>query len=205
MPCKSPTPTPLSTSLESRGLGTNISLVYRLEQNLGIASASIVSIFAYFEAARATRDEEAANLDASSTFSKMTFASKLSKLSSRRNSTGSSIVIQGPNRESYDPTTAAAQLRTPNGGEFLPLGIIKTVSVKVISEEPVRAEYGLDASSSSRPGTAQSGLSASRPGTAQSALDASRPGSRRGQDYQNWLDQAWSDASRPGSRRAMDQ
>lgn len=121
----------------------------------------------------------------------MTFASKLSKLSSRRNSTGSTIVIQGPNRESYDPTTAAAQLRAPNGGEFLPLGIVKTVSVKVISEDFGQAEYGLDTGSS-------------RPGTAQSALDASRPGSRRGQEYQHWLDQDWLDTSRPGSRRAMD-
>lgn len=176
--------------------------IHRLEQNLGLASASILPIFAYFAAAQAARDEEAANLDASSMFSKMTFASKLSKLS-RRNSTGSTIIIQGPNRESYDPT-AAAQLRTPNGGEFLPLGIIKTVSVQVVSENSANDEYGFDASRpSSRPGTAQSGLDTSRPnsrpGTAQSGLDASRPSSRRGQD-QHWLD-----INRPSSRRAMDQ
>lgn len=183
MPCKLPTALP---PLGPRRLGTD-SYMNSLEQNLGIASASIVPVFAYFEAKRAARDEEAASLDASSMFSKMTFASKLSKLS-RRNSTGSTILIQGPNRDSYDPT-AAAQLRSPTGGEFLPLGIIKTVSVQVSCENSANAEYGFDAS-----------RSGSRPGTAQSGLDTSRPNSRRGQDQQHWLD-----PSRPSSRRTMDQ
>ncbi|KAH9893695.1 hypothetical protein F4778DRAFT_290983 [Xylariomycetidae sp. FL2044] len=118
-----------------------------LELNLGIVSANILPIAslcsknirpisqALSEAASA-RDDDAASI-----FSRR--ARTPSSLS-KRQSNGSTFLIEGPQRASFEAGPEGA------GAEAWPMGIIKTVSVEVTQENAADIEQGMDISDGRR-------------------------------------------------------
>ncbi|KAI1341861.1 hypothetical protein F5Y15DRAFT_349424 [Xylariaceae sp. FL0016] len=121
-----------------------------LEQNLNIVSANILPIASLCSKSirpisQALSDAAGArDTDAASILSKR---SKMSK-TSRPVSNGSTFLIEGPQRESYD----ASSINNDTGvvAESWPMGIIKTVSVEVRKEDAVDVERGMDISEGRR-------------------------------------------------------
>ncbi|KAI0015813.1 hypothetical protein F4780DRAFT_44112 [Xylariomycetidae sp. FL0641] len=135
-----------------------------LEQNLGIVSANILPIASLssknirpiseaLSQAASARDTDTASI-----------LSKKPGQMKRRQSTGSTFLIEGPQRASYDGGASSVMLDLSEGSgsggavggrrvgtpEAFPMGIIKTVSVEVVKEDAVDVERGMDLSEDGR-------------------------------------------------------
>ncbi|CAJ2511216.1 Uu.00g068410.m01.CDS01 [Anthostomella pinea] len=120
-----------------------------LEQNLGILSANILPIASLcskdmrpvsraFSEAVSVRDSDAASI--------LARRAGMGSKASRRQSNGSTFLIEGPQRASFDGNS----LHEPEGAEAWPMGIMKTVSVEVVKEDAVHVERGLAVSEARR-------------------------------------------------------
>ncbi|ORY56148.1 uncharacterized protein BCR38DRAFT_490804 [Pseudomassariella vexata] len=123
-----------------------------LEQNLGILAANILPTASLFSnvgpISEAFNQAEIGrtNSDTISILPRSKSTASRSIRSLKRQSTGSSFVVEGPERGSFDGQSIVGY-----DTESWPLGIIKTVSVQVTEEQAVELKRGTDGSMDGRP------------------------------------------------------